>query len=120
MTHTEERKHIAETIRRARLAKGWQVQEAAAMVGIGSSNWSRWETATSTPRPAMLLKLGELLDLPDGWMTPTGTLSDPVSIVTHDQLLERINDERLASERRIEAMLEEYLGNGGKDEQRRQ
>lgn len=119
MTQLDERKHIAETIRRARLAKGWQVQEAAAKVGIGASNWSRWETATSTPRPAMLLRIGELLGLPDGWMTPAATLSDPVSIVTPDQLLERINAERLASERRIQAMLEEYLGNGGNDEQRR-
>ena len=83
---TEQRKHIAATIRAARLRKGWTVTEAARHLGAGESNWSRWETGAAIPRPATMLELAELLDLPADWTT----LQHPVTRVGSDV------DDRLA------------------------
>ena len=90
--HTDERKHVAETVRGERLQRGLSVQEAADMMGVNASAWSRWESGASTPRPAMLRQIGDTFGLPDGWMIPhaTPTTSDI------NERLDRI-DERQAA-----------------------
>ena len=91
---TNQRKHIAETIRTARLRRGWTTTEAAGRLETSDANWSRWETAHATPRPATLLKLGELLGLPDGWWeVAPETVSHPPTTVDAEQLLETIRRE---------------------------
>ena len=102
---TTQRQHIAETIRAARLQRGWTVTEAATRLGTGESNWSRWETATAVPRPATLVAIGELLELPDDWMVPA-TMRHPSRSVDADEMLERITAELAEQRQMIEQMYE--------------
>lgn len=114
---TTQRRHIADTVKTARLRKGWTTTDAAARLDTSDANWSRWETASATPRPSTLLRLGELLDLPEGWWEPPGrTLSHPVTTVDADELLDRIRAELTEHERRIEGMLERLTGATGHDD----
>ena len=114
--NTTQRRHIAEAVRTARLRKGWTTTEAAARLQTSDANWSRWETASATPRPATLLRLGELLDLPEGWWEVADeTLSHPTATVDPDELLERIRAELAEHERRIAEMLTAYTKEGNTD-----
>lgn len=117
---TKQRQHVAGTIRAARLRHGWGVGEAAERIGVTHPAWSRWESAATAPKPATLLALGELFDLPDGWweMPATATPSHPSPTVDPDELLETIRRELAEHERRIEQMLARMTGADTDDDQR--
>ena len=113
--HTDERQHVADMIRSERLQRGWSVGEAAEKLGVYGSAWSRWETGTSLPRPAMMQRIGVLLDMPDDWMV-AGTPSHPTSTVDIDERLARIEerqqallDQVLAEGRRVEELYQRLL-----------
>lgn len=122
--NSDQRQHVADVIRSERLQRGWSVGEAATHLDVSGSVWSRWETATSLPRPAMLLRIGELLELPGDWMVPGGTPSHPVATVDIDERLARIEErqqailERIEAEReRIEELYQRLLEGGNSDRQ---
>ena len=122
--HAGERQHVADIIRIERLQRGWSVGEAAEKLGVYGSAWSRWETGTSLPRPAMMQRIGVLLDMPDDWMV-AGTPSQPTSTVDIDDRLARIEerqqallDQMLAEGRRVEQLYQRLL-DGTTDDQRR-
>lgn len=111
---TEQRKHIAATIRAARLRKGWTVTEAARHLGAGESNWSRWETGTATPRPSTMLELADLLDLPADW----ATVQHPATTVNS---VDAKLAELVAEVRRLAAQQDELLEElKGRDNERTQ
>lgn len=112
---SKQRQHIATAIRSARLRHGWGVGEAAERIGVSGPAWSRWESASTAPKPATLVELGHLLGLDDGWWELSETLSHPVTMLTEDELLARIRAELEEHERRIEAMLERLTGVGHND-----
>ena len=105
----QERQHVASVIRAGRLRHGWKVGEAAERVGVDQSTWSKWETATTTPRPEVLKRIGDVLELPEDWMVPA-TLSQPSRTVNADELLETIRRELAEHEARVEAMLARFTG----------
>ena len=120
--HADERQHVAGVIRGERLQRGWSVGEAAKQVDVYGSAWSRWESGVSMPKPAMLKRLGELFDLPDDWMVPAGTLSQPPATVDLAEQLARVEalqrqmlDEVRAERERIEALYQAMTKGGTPD-----
>jgi transcriptional regulator with XRE-family HTH domain len=61
---------LGETIRKARIDRGWDQAQLAREVGVSQQTVSRWEAGTSTPRSAMrqqlfgVLRLEEITDVP--------------------------------------------------------
>ncbi len=113
-----QRQHIAQVIQTSRLQRGWTVGQAAEMIGVDPSGWSRWETANTIPRPARLVEIGELFNLPADWATPPATLSQPVTTVDPDELLVRIRAEFDGFKSEVQQMLDRHMRGDDKDDDR--
>ena len=109
---TQQRRHIAQAIKTARLRHGWTTVEAATRLDTSDANWSRWETGHATPRPATLLAIGELLELPEGWWELP---EDEPTTTDAEVMLERITAELAEQRRLIEQMYERLAGTDAVD-----
>ncbi len=50
-----------------RSQKGWTQQELAEQLGTTQRTIAAWESGSSTPRRAMMVKIAKVFDLPEGY-----------------------------------------------------
>lgn len=93
---------LGDKIKSAREAKGWIQEQLAEKLGVEPPTVSRWESGENRPRPKHLVKLGNILGLPPGWLQTAAKMEEFVEA-------DRLERERLAQkvgslEERIESI----------------
>lgn len=62
---TERKLRQAAQLRQARTAAGFSQERAAAAVGTSRRHWIRWESGETTPNPAYMERIAEVLGAPE-------------------------------------------------------